>query len=294
MYVYSWFGRFSPRPDPDEDPDDDRDGEPAHEPVAPAMPTASRTRGHGDRQEQQDAVEHAPAHRAEDPLADPEQRRPMTSRKTAKTTRMKASAPRAMTRPTSPAIAAASALARSMWATTRAIAASRVAPSWARRPGGGTLGPRLDGGGGGGGGVRGGGSVGIWSSRGVLRLRDRMRGSAAMIAAHRARPVAGNASRYAAGHVRCGLAATPDGRAAEHRQRADGRRDARHERRGDRSLADRSRRPGDPADRAAGRPRRGHRCLRRGARAVGPGHLDRRPRSDPGRPDPRGDRRRVR
>ena len=34
-------------------------------------------------------------------------------------------------------------------------------------------------------------------------------GSVAMIAAHHARPVAGNASRYAAGHVRCGLAATP-------------------------------------------------------------------------------------
>ena len=161
---------------------------------------------------------------------------PMTSRKTAKTTRMKASAPRAMTRPTSPAIAPASALARSMWATTRAIAASRVAPSWARRPGGGTLGPRLDGGGGGGGGVPGWGSEGVWSSRGVLRLRDRMRGSAAMIAALRVRPVAANASRYAAGHVRCGLAATPDGRAAEHRQRAHGRRDARHERRA-RSLA---------------------------------------------------------
>ena len=105
----------------------------------------------------------------------------------------------------------------------------------------------LDGGGGGGGGVRGGGSVGIWSSRGVLRLRDRMRGSAAMIAAHRARPVAGNAPRYAAGHVRCALAATPDGRAAEHRQRADGRRDARHERRRAGPLADRARRPGRPA-----------------------------------------------
>ena len=51
--------------------------------------------GHRDREEEQDAVEDAPAHRAEDPLPDQQRRAPMTSRKTAKMTSARASAPSA-------------------------------------------------------------------------------------------------------------------------------------------------------------------------------------------------------
>ncbi len=60
--------------------------------------------------------------------------RPMTSRNTAKMTSAMASAMAAARRPTSPAMADASALARSMWAKTSAMRASRVALSWARMP----------------------------------------------------------------------------------------------------------------------------------------------------------------
>src|SRR3954451_6743745 len=141
---------------------------------------------------------------------------PMTARKTAKTTSMKAAAPAAATRPISPAIAVASALARSMWATTRAIAASRTAPIWARRPGGGLRGSRggdpAPGGGGGpaGGGVAGpgGGGVGgvgsvVGSSRIVLRWVSLGARSAPMIPARRA------ASRLGARYI-SGMPEMPD------------------------------------------------------------------------------------
>src|SRR3954451_10363741 len=141
---------------------------------------------------------------------------PMTARKTAKTTSMKAAAPAAATRPISPAIAVASALARSIWATTRAIPASRTAPIWARRPGGGLRGSRggdpAPGGGGGpaGGGVAGpgGGGVGgvgsvVGSSRIVLRWVSLGARSAPMIPARRA------ASRLGARYI-SGMPEMPD------------------------------------------------------------------------------------
>ena len=102
------------------------------------MPSADEDAGQRDRDERQDAVEDAPAHRAEDPLPEEQRgpdddagRRPTMTRTIA--TRDRAPA----TCATSPPIAVASALARSTWAMTSRIAASRVASIWARRPGGG-------------------------------------------------------------------------------------------------------------------------------------------------------------
>ena len=85
---------------------------------------------------------------------------------------------------------------------------------------------------------------------------------------------------------------TADRRAAEHRQRADRRRDARHQRRRTGPLPDRDGRPGRPPDGAPRRPRPGHRGVPGRPRPVRPRRLDRRAGPDPGRPDPRGDRRR--
>ena len=103
---------------------------------------ASEHRRHRDRQERQDAVDRRPSPSSRGPTRRAPGEIPMTSRKTAKMTSRNASAPSAATRPTWPAIAEASALARSTCARTSAMAASRVAANWARRPGGGLRGPR--------------------------------------------------------------------------------------------------------------------------------------------------------
>ena len=125
----------------DDEPDDDADDE---RPDDPAGDDADREQDgrHRDREEQLARRGRRPSPSSRGPTPRRPSDRPMTRRKTAKMTRAKASAPSAATRPTSPAIAAASALARSMWAMTSAMSASRVAPICARRPGGGLRGPR--------------------------------------------------------------------------------------------------------------------------------------------------------
>ena len=212
---------------------------------------------------------------------------PMTSRKTAKMTRPMASAPSAATLPTSPAIAPASALARSTCAGRAAMRGiARRAPIWSRRPGGGRRGP--PGGGGSAAGSAGGGSRAAASrDRGSRSDRPgecsrsvRARGvgfddsSAPEWASHPA-----ERSVTLRKHDNLRTPPTPDRRAAEHRQRADRRRDARHERRGAGPIADRDGRPGDPPDRAPRRPRPGHRRVHDRPGPSRPRRLDRRARA---------------
>ena len=84
----------------------------------------------------------------------------------------------------------------------------------------------------------------------------------------------------------------PDGRAAEHRVGADGRRDARHERRRDRPLPDRGRGHGRP-DHGPARPSRGRHARpsppasRAATSWSAPAASDRRPTTSPARPSPR-------
>ena len=248
--------------------DDDGDGQGADDPT---RGDAEREEDghHRERQEQLDAVDDAPADRAEQPLPeherdaddeeedgeDDEERRPARRA--------------AAARPTSPAIAPASALARSTWATTSAIAASRVAPIWARRPAA-ARGPRggsdpAPGGGDGPGPARrragggspaaaadGGGVVScVGSSRIVLRSRSvcgvrRDDSSASWPSSHARR-------RYAGRDVRRPTAPPPHRRAAEHRHGADRRRDPRHERGRAGPGADRAGVRVGAAHRAAGR-----------------------------------------
>ena len=117
----AWFGRSSPSDDADDDPDDDRDASSADDPARRRCRRASEHGGDRDRDEQQDAVEDAPAHRAEEPLADPERHADDEQEDREDDERDGERDRAAATRPTSPAIGRASALARSMWARTSAM-----------------------------------------------------------------------------------------------------------------------------------------------------------------------------
>ena len=231
------------------------------------------------------------------------------------------------TAPISPPISEASALARSMWALTRPMSASRVAPSWRRRPGGGGGGapsPPVDAGPAGssarGASVSGSSGPRAGPGSGVGRASSGAGRSGssgcppemgwAVVGGPRRsyqRPLLRPAVRSARWPRRCLTAALrsghgrrpdaprdPPGGAARDRHGAHRRRDAGHEQRRAGAVARRPRRHGAPGREPARRPggRRGGAAGR--ARARRPGGHDRRPGPDTRRPHPRVRRRAVR
>ena len=267
MYVYSWFGTFSAESTPTRIPMTIATSEPADEPRA-GDPDGQQDGGDGHRQEQQDAVDHAPAHRPEDPFADPERDADdeQEDREDDEDEGQRAEGD-------DPADLAGDRGRLGLGEVDvgddeghRRVAGRAELGAKARRW---HLGPRLDGGGGGGGGVRGGGSVGDLVVQGCAPAP----GSDAGVSGDDS-SASRSASRRQRAAVRC--------RTCPMRSRADlltaellsigseltvG--ETRDTNAGElaRSLTGLGVRV-DPADGAAGRPRRGHRCVRRGARAV--------------------------